>query len=114
MDTSRVIRYCKVCQNNVNDKTKGNNKLVCDNPMCKKAYYKVYMKGYNDAYRKLHKKEYLERLGKMRLKNSKYLPLWACQRCGHRVLLTFDPIRFKNNQKLLGLVCPACKQKATE
>jgi len=111
MAKQRIIRYCKVCQQKVEDTTKGNNKIICSEK-CREKYDKDYMKKYNAAYRKIHVKEYKEYLIKKKLARKK-IPKWNCEFCRWELQLDFDPLLRQNIKKLQDLKCQVCEEQKT-
>jgi hypothetical protein len=115
MAHTRITRYCKICGDLVIDKTRGNNKLICDNLKCKKEFTLTRVKEYNQRVRKTPewKKKQAEWLLKLRMRNKHNLPKWRCSDCGWEKQLDFDPLGKFATKKIQAIKCEKCEQEKT-
>ncbi len=104
---SRITRYCKICGGKIDDKTRGNNKKICDKLECKEKSVSDKRKKYMKRYWRKNREKYQEQLLKNRIKNGKIIK-WRCQDCEKEVILTFDPRKRFTTEKLLSLICKNC------
>lgn len=84
--------FCKNCHNEIDNPAP--RQLYC-NYFCRSAFgIKKYKK---------------TRIKRIYVKTKRENPHFACQRCGYKWKLNFDPLR--EHDKLKDLICPKCNKK---